>query len=118
MILAFSKISNSGSDFSVSYKDIFLNGSIKKISPKFAKCDAVYSGTIQHCCDICSKPLVIELDEPLELYVSDGVDNEHKEQYLDIYEFEDGNVDFTQILRSEIEANLSDYFYCKECQNK
>lgn len=118
MIIPFSKISNSGSDFSVCYKDILLSGNIKKISPKFAKCNATCSGKIQHHCDICGKPIDVELEQLLELYVSDGFDKEHEEQYLDIYEFEDGNVDFTQILRSEIEANLSDYYYCKECQNK
>ncbi len=93
-----------------------FSGSIKKSSLNLAKCSGKLSGKLEHICDRCGADIVLNLDEELNLNLSDGIYKDIDNELSNTIEFYDGQIDTDEILISELEAFKSDYFYCDNCK--
>ncbi len=86
------------------------------INKELVKCTGNISGKTPHQCDRCGEELELDLNEDIEVLVSDGV-AKPTENLQNIIEFFDGDVNFSELFTSELEAIKSDYFYCNKCKN-
>ena len=73
------------------------------------------SGSIELSCDRCGDTYNYDLNNKLQLKLSDIV-SEDKDD-LDIIEFLDGEIDLSYILQSEMNTFKSAYNYCDKCDN-
>ena len=117
MKIAFAKISAAPVPFEISQDRLKLSGNLKRKDSKFIECKGEIKGKIPYICDRCGKEFDLEVSESVNLLLSEGVFNEEKHESLDVMEFFGAEVDVDEILRSEMEAFKSDYFYCEECKN-
>nr|WP_315004935.1 hypothetical protein [uncultured Campylobacter sp.] len=117
MKIAFAKISAAPVPFEISQDRLKLSGNLKRKDSKFIECKGEIKGKIPYICDRCGKEFDLEVSESVNLLLSEGVFNDEKHESLDVMEFFGAEVDVDEILRSEMEAFKSDYFYCEECKN-
>ena len=117
MKIAFAKISASPVPFEISQNGLKFSGNLKRKDSKFIECKGEIKGKIPYICDRCGKEFDLEVSESVNLLLSEGVFNDEKHESLDVMEFFGAEVDVDEILRSEMEAFKSDYFYCEECKN-
>jgi len=115
--IAFAKISAAPVPFEISQDRLKLSGNLKRKDSKFIECKGEIKGKIPYICDRCGKEFDLEVSESVNLLLSEGVFNDEKHESLDVMEFFGAEVDVDEILRSEMEAFKSDYFYCEECKN-
>lgn len=54
----------------------------------------------------------------MDLFASDGIFKDNTNELSNTIEFFDGHIDLIEVAVSELEAYLSDYFYCNNCKNK
>ena len=116
MKIAFAKISASPVPFEISQNGLKFSGNFKRKDSKFIECKGGIKGKIPYICDRCGKEFDLDV-ESVNLLLSEGVFNDEKHESLDVMEFFGAEVDLDEILRSEMEAFKSDYFYCEECKN-
>ena len=116
-MIAFAKISAAPVPFEISQDRLKLSGNLKRKDSKFIECKGEIKGKIPYICDRCGKEFDLEVSESVNLLLSEGVFNDEKHESLDVMEFFGAEVDVDEILRSEMEAFKSDYFYCEECKN-
>lgn len=114
MEIAFKKITKDGLDFSVDENKTCFSGTVCILPSSLISCKGLIVGEILHNCDRCGDELDLNLNEKVNLLISDGV-CKTKEEGLDVIEFYEGVIDFNEILNSEIESIKSDYHYCDEC---
>ncbi|EAI4465344.1 hypothetical protein BAW77_07370, partial [Campylobacter jejuni] len=81
------------------------------------KINAIMQGFIYRPCDSCGTELELEIKENLELFASDGIFKDEANELSNTIEFFDGHIDLIEVAISELEAYLSDYFYCINCNN-
>ena len=74
------------------------------------------NGSVSTACDICAEDCIIEVDEEVEFFISDGIFDDNDAVELDVIESFDGNADLEEILNSEIELIKSDYHSCINCK--
>nr|WP_314381447.1 hypothetical protein [uncultured Campylobacter sp.] len=117
MKIAFAKISVSPVPFEISRDGPKLSGNLKRKDSKFVECKGEIKGKIPYICDRCGKEFDLDVNESVNLLLSEGVFNDERHESLDVMEFFGTEVDLDEILRSETEAFKSDYFYCEECKN-
>ncbi|MBM0636780.1 hypothetical protein LNU06_01190 [Campylobacter sp. VicNov18] len=117
MKITFSKINVKDYPFKLDLENIIFEGKLTKINPKLIKINALMQGCVQRNCDSCGIELKLEIKENLELFASDGVFKDKMNELSNTIEFFDGNIDLEEIAISELQAYLSDYFYCKDCDN-
>ena len=75
------------------------------------------NGILAHKCDSCGDDININVNENLELILSDGAFKDKLGELSDAVEFFDGFIDLSELANSEIQSFKSDYFYCKNCKN-
>lgn len=92
-------------------KKVQLEGilSCDKMHFNWLKLSGILRGEITLTCDISGEEYIKVLNEPLEFYLSDGIVSLNGEDFEDIVECESGNIDFNEILRSELEMIRCDY---------
>ena len=117
MKIAFAKISASPVPFEISRDGLKLSGNLKRKDSKFVECKGEIKGKIPYICDRCGKEFDLDVNESVNLLLSEGVFNDERHERLDVMEFFGTEVDLDEILRSETEAFKSDYFYCENCKN-
>lgn len=117
MIIEFRKVPKEGFDFSVQKDGIDFSGYAVKEKETLLRCSGKLQGTLAHACDRCGEDLMIDLNEEIEVWASNGILEGTEEELINIIEFADEKVDFDEIMDSEVEALKSDYFYCQKCQN-
>ena len=115
MIIVFDKIGSTAKPFEVSLEGIKLEGTLKKSGFHQVTLDAHMSGCIELNCDRCGDTYNYDMDNTLQLKLSDQV-SEDKDD-LDIIEFLDGEIDLSYILQSEINTFKNAYNYCEKCDN-
>jgi uncharacterized metal-binding protein YceD (DUF177 family) len=113
MIIDFKKVPFTKSDFESSFDGLTLKGEFNRENPTLVKIDAHLKGSIKVDCYRCATEFNLDIDEDLELFISDGVYK--SEDSLDIIEVEDSKIDFDKIIASEIESIKSDYHSCGNC---
>ena len=115
MKIVFDKIGSTAKPFEVSSEGVKLEGTLKKSGSHQVTLDAHMSGSIELNCDRCGDTYHSQVNNPLQLRLSDQV-SEDKDD-LDIIEFLDGEIDISYILQSEIDTFKNAYNYCEKCDN-
>lgn len=57
------------------------------------------------------------INQDVDLLLSDGIYKDADNEFSDVIEFFDGEMDLDEVFVSEVEAYKSDYFYCENCKN-
>ena len=117
MKIAFAKISATPVPFEISRDGLKLSGNLKRKDSKFIECKGEIKGKIPYICDRCGKEFNLDVNESVNLLLSEGVFNDEGHENMDVMEFFGAEIDVDEILRSETEAFKSDYFYCENCKN-
>lgn len=110
--IAFKKITSAQKPFSLQNDDMVLSGYLKRLDSNTIKLEANLSGTLELVCDRSGEEFIKQYDEPLVLYISDGLWDTQSQSKLgsfEVIEFFDGFIDLDCILLSEIESIKSDY---------
>ena len=115
MKIVFDKIGSTAKPIELSSEGIILEGTLQKSGYHQVTLDAQMSGSIELACDRCGNTYDYDMDNKLQLKLSDIV-SENKDD-LDIIEFLDGKIDLLYILESEITSIESSYHYCDSCDN-
>lgn len=115
MKIAFDKIGSTAKPIELSSEGVKLEGTLKKSGYHQVTLDAHMSGSIELDCDRCGDTYNYDVDNKLQLRLSDIV-SEDKDD-LDIIEFLDGEIDISYILQSEINTFKNAYNYCDKCAN-
>lgn len=115
MKIVFDKIGSTAKPIELSSEGVKLEGTLKKSGYHQVTLDAHMSGSIELDCDRCGDTYNYDMDNTLQLRLSDIV-SEDKDD-LDIIEFLDGEIDISYILQSEINTFKNAYNYCAKCAN-
>lgn len=115
MKIAFDKIGSTAKPIELSSEGVKLEGTLQKSGYHQVTLDAHMSGSIELDCDRCGDTYNYDVDNRLQLRLSDIV-SEDKDD-LDIIEFLDGEIDLSYILQSEINTFKNAYNYCDKCAN-
>lgn len=115
MKIVFDKIGSTAKPIELSLEGVKLEGTLKKSGYHQVTLDAHMSGSIELDCDRCGDTYNYDVDNKLQLRLSDIV-SEDKDD-LDIIEFLDGEIDISYILQSEINTFKNAYNYCDKCDN-
>jgi uncharacterized metal-binding protein YceD (DUF177 family) len=113
--IVFDKIGSTAKPFELDLEGVKLEGTLKKSGSHQVTLDAQMSGCIELDCDRCGDTYNYDIDNKLQLRLSDHV-SEDKDD-LDIIEFLDGEIDLSYILQSEINTFKNAYNYCEKCYN-
>lgn len=113
MKIEFKKITATPKSFLLESEGVVFSGEVKRISSKLFEINAHLGGEITLVCDLSGEEYQEALDEPLVLYISNGVWDMQSQSDLmadfDVIEFFDGFIDFEYILQSEINSIKMDY---------
>ena len=115
MKIVFDKIGSTAKPIELCLEGVKLEGTLKKSGYHQVTLDAHMSGSIELDCDRCGDTYNYDVDNKLQLRLSDIV-SEDKDD-LDIIEFLDGEIDISYILQSEINTFKNAYNYCDKCAN-
>lgn len=115
MKIVFDKIVSTAMPIELASEGVSLEGTLRKSGYHRVTLDAQMSGSIELSCDRCGETYNYDVDNRLQLKLSDIV-SEDKDD-LDIIEFLDGKIDMLYILQSEINTFKSTYNYCDNCDN-
>ena len=115
-MINFQKISNSPIKFETESNGIKFSGNLVKKSANLVSCKGKMQGVIPYICDRCGDEFELNIDEEVDLFLSDGIFKDENQANLDIMEFFNGQIDIDEILQSELEAYKSDYLYCMACK--
>ncbi|EAI6164296.1 hypothetical protein DFX01_07545 [Campylobacter coli] len=118
MKIAFSRINNTNYPFKLNLENVVFEGNLVKVNPKLVKINATMQGFVYRPCDSCGEELELKIKENLDLFASDGIFKDNTNELSNTIEFFDGHIDLIEVAVSELEAYLSDYFYCNNCKNK
>lgn len=115
--IAFAKITANKQHFELACENLMLKGILERKNEKIVLCKAILNGVLAHKCDSCGDDIDINVNENLELILSDGAFKDELGELSDTMEFYDGFIDLSELANSEIQSFKSDYFYCKKCKN-
>ena len=115
--IAFAKITTKEQYCELAYEGLILKGNLKRKSDNIVLFKANLNGILAHKCDSCGDDININVNENLELILSDGAFKDELGELSDAVEFFDGFIDLSELANSEIQSFKSDYFYCDNCKN-
>jgi len=116
MNIPFRRITKTPTEFEVESDGVTLKGTVVFKERNLVLLQAQLQGEIELTCDICAEDFATILNEKIELLVSDGIYQGFDEN-LDVVEMRD-NIDFDELLHTEIELIRSDYHSCQNCKNQ
>ena len=118
MVTEFKKVPTSGIHFETVLGSICFKGEAKKVSKNLVECSGTLQGNLLYICDRCAEEFDLHVNENVNVFASEGFyEDKEGEALLNVVEFFDGNIDFTALFESELEAFKSDYHYCGHCQH-
>ena len=103
-------------DFDVSSDEITFKGYLQYDANKLILLKAKLSGKINTGCDVCAEEFKLDVDEDVELFISDGIFEKNDDSLIDVIESFDSKADLEEIMNSEIELIKSDYNSCENCK--
>jgi uncharacterized metal-binding protein YceD (DUF177 family) len=116
MQIEFRKVPLQESEFEISSDSVKFSGTFSKISQKIAKVSAKISGDCTVECCKCGKEITLNIDENINLLVSDGIySSKDDEEDEIVIEVENHMINFDDILSSELESLKSEYYICDVC---
>jgi len=114
MRVEFRKITRDYKDFSIELADsLKADGKFKKVSNSIVSISFKISGFLPHDCDMCAESFDLEVNQEIDVSVSD---KEYNGEEIDIIEVYNGFIDFDEVVQSELEAFKSDYHCCIKCK--
>ncbi|MDQ1264410.1 MAG: hypothetical protein QG559_1411 [Campylobacterota bacterium] len=105
-------------EFEVKSDEITFKGFLQYDADKLILLKAKLSGKVEANCDVCAEEFMLEVDEDIEFFISDGVYEKSEDTLLEVVEVYDSSVDLEELMKSEIELLKSDYHICQICQSK
>ena len=114
MKIEFRKAPSVSKELEIIHNSVKIEGTFCKISQSLVKIDAVLKGSTDIDCCRCGVTEEIEVDEELQLLLSDGLYKGDESEYL-VIEVENSLIDFDEIIQSELNSIKSDYHLCDEC---
>lgn len=118
MKISFEKINSTNFPVEFKKKSLILKGNLTRINTKLVKFQCEISGCIEnHICDRCGEEFPLDMNEKIDLILSDGAFQDNDNELSDTIEIFDKTIDIEEIFDSEIEAFKSGYFYCEKCEN-
>jgi len=118
MKISLRKVGKTPLDFEVKSNEITFKGYLQYDTDKLILLEAKLSGKVKTECDVCAKDFMLEVDEDIEFFISDGVYQNKEESFLEVVEVYNSTLDLEELLASEIELLKSDYHICDECNAK
>ncbi len=115
MKISLNKISKTPLEFDIKKDKITFKGFLQYDSAKLILLKAKLNGKIETACDVCAEDFLLDIDEDVEFYISDGIYTKNQDLFLDVVESFDSMIDLQEIMNSEIELILSDYKSCGNC---
>ncbi|KAA6227135.1 MULTISPECIES: DUF177 domain-containing protein [unclassified Campylobacter] len=115
MKIEFSKINQTPYPFTLNLENMVFDGKIQRVNQNLVKINSTMQGVVYRPCDRCGEEIELDIDENLELFASDGIFKDDTHTPSDVMEFFDGQINLIELGISELEAYLSDYFYCQKC---
>jgi len=115
MKILFDKVGSTPKAFEYQHGNVLISGTLTKKSHHSVDMKAHVSGEISLDCVRCGKSFDYNLDNDLDLIISDKV--VETQDSLDIIEFLDGVINIEDIVDSEINSLMSEYNYCDDCAN-
>lgn len=113
-MLNFAKIADN-STFSCEQKGVRMDAVLTRQDYKKILCKLHLEGILKRDCDLCGIQEDCKIDERVDLILSDGVYEDEEHKLCDVYECFEGKIDLEEIMHSELELILNDYYYCKNC---
>ena len=114
MKIEFRKVPQINKELEFNYNSVKIEGTFCRISQSLVKIDAVLKGSTDIDCCRCGITEQIEVDEELQLLLSDGLYKGDESEYL-LIEVENSLIDFNEIIESELNSIKSDYHICENC---
>ena len=114
MKIEFRKAPQINKELEFNYNSVKIEGTFCRISQSLVKIDAVLKGSTDIDCCRCGITEQIEVDEELQLLLSDGLYKGDESEYL-LIEVENSLIDFNEIIESELNSIKSDYHICENC---
>ncbi len=114
MKIEFRKVPQVNKELEIDYNSVKIEGTFCRISQSLVKIDAVLKGSTDIDCCRCGITEQIEVDEELQLLLSDGLYKGDESEYL-LIEVENSLIDFDEIIESELNSIKSDYHICENC---
>ena len=114
MKIEFRKVPQTPKELEIEYNSVKIEGTFCRISQSLVKIDAVLKGSTDIDCCRCGITEQIEVDEELQLLLSDGLYKGDESEYL-LIEVENSLIDFNEIIESELNSIKSDYHICENC---
>lgn len=113
MKIEFKRVPQAQKEFNAEFNSVKLEGNFCKISISLVKIEANLTGITQIECCRCGKSEDLELNEPLNIMLSDGIFNKQTDEV--VIEIDNCIIDFDEIIQNEIASIQSDYHFCKQC---
>jgi hypothetical protein len=114
MEISFLKIKQNPLDINYSNGKTSIVGSLERVDRDNIKLESTFKSSIKVICNRCGKEYLLEVDEPLELLLSDGRYNNNDK--IDVVEFFNGKIDFNYLAQSEIASIEESYNLCDSCK--
>ncbi len=117
MKITLRKIGKSPQNFESAQEGVTLKGTLA-FDPtiKLVAMHAKLSGVVETECAVCGEEFDLEVDEDLDLYISDGVFIDENNSMIDVIEAQNGELDVDELIASEVELIKSDYHCCEFCE--
>lgn len=116
MKIEFRKVPLQGSEFEIDSDSVKFSGTFSKISQKLVKLSGDICGNTTIQCCKCGKDITLDIDEKVDLLISDGIYSSQNDEEDIVIEVENHIIDFDILLNSELESIKSDYFICDQCK--
>jgi uncharacterized metal-binding protein YceD (DUF177 family) len=116
MKIEFRKVPFKESEFNANYENITLIGVFYKENSNLVKLHSTLKGDVEVSCIKCLNNFKINIEEKLNLILTDRVYDGFNDDY-DVIEINNSSIDFDEIIKSEIESIKNDYNICEKCIN-
>ncbi|MEA1916354.1 MAG: hypothetical protein U9N42_02370 [Campylobacterota bacterium] len=113
MEIAFRKIGKSPQNFELKSDLLTFKGTIRYDCANLLLLNARIEGQISLNCDICAQDYTAQIDENIELFISDGI---YDGDNMDVIEAQNSIVNLDEIFNSEVELYKNDYHTCNSCK--
>lgn len=96
---------------------LIMQGTLARRKDGLVHLSAHLTGAVELVCDRCAHVWRAQINEPVELLLSDRLYGADEEERLPwpVVEMTDGRIDLDELILSEREAYRCDYHHCREC---
>ena len=116
MSIPFRKIKSTEQAFELENSGIRCSAKLQYRSGGLIHAKMTLSGDLELDCDVCAETFQEQIQEDVEILLSDGVYSGSGEN-LDVVEVNSSIIDLNELLAAEIELIRCDYNRCSACQN-